>query len=119
MTAPVAIAQRLQNVPAALVQAAGLSLQGRVAAVSGMMVEVAGLGGHVAVGDRITLQPQRGTSRLGQSGRPMSIPAEIVGFRAGHARALAFGTLDGIGPGCIAAAPHIRTGGAQLAVSDG
>ena len=100
-------------------RAAELSLYGRVAAVSGMMVEIAGLGGHAAVGDRIALMPQTDTRQSDESCRNTPVVAEIVGFRAGHARALAFGTLDGVGPGCIAAAPHGRVRGAQLAVSDG
>ena len=49
--------QRLQAAPAVVGQAGALSLHGRVAAVSGMMVEVAGLASHAAVGDRITLAP--------------------------------------------------------------
>ena len=68
---------------------ASLSVEGRVAAVSGMMVEVEGLGGHGAVGDRISLQNRAGAD----------VEAEIVGFRSGTARALMFGALDGIGPG--------------------
>ena len=102
--------QRLQAAPAVVGQAGALSLNGRVAAVSGMMVEVAGLAGHAAVGDRISLAPQLGKPR---------IPAEIVGFRGGHARALAFGTLTGIGPGCTAATSHSGARSAQLVVSDG
>ncbi len=115
----VAVARRLEAVPAAILQAAALSVHGRVAAVSGMMVEVAGLGGHAAIGDRITLVAQPGASQPGPPCRNPTIAAEIVGFRAGQARALAFGTLDGIGPGCTAAAPHSRTRSARLAVSDG
>ncbi len=114
-----AVAGRLQAAPAAIVRAAALSLQGRVAAISGMMVEVAGLSGHSAVGDRIALVPQPEAPHSGRSCRRLSVPAEIVGFRAGQARALAFGTLDGIGPGCTAIAPHARIRGAHLAVSDG
>ncbi len=114
-----AVARRLKAAPAMILRASGLSLHGRVAAVSGMMVEVAGLGGHAAVGDRITLAGQAVASQPGEPRRAPTIAAEIVGFRSGQARALAFGTLDGIGPGCTAAAPHARVRGAHLAVSDG
>jgi flagellum-specific ATP synthase len=113
------IVQRLRSAPAAILGAAVLRLQGRVAAVSGMMVEVAGLSSHTAIGDRITLGPQSTLSRPGQSHPTATVAAEIVGFRGGQARALAFGTLDGIGPGCRAAAPHSRSRAAELSVSDG
>ena len=66
-----------------------MNVEGRVTAVSGMMVEVDGIGSHSSVGDRIQLQSRSG----------LSAEAEIVGFRSGTARALTFGTLDGIGPG--------------------
>jgi len=114
-----AIARRLQSAPAAVLSAAELRLQGRVAAVSGMMVEVAGLSGHTAIGDRITLEPQSTSIRPNQFRPSAPVAVEIVGFRAGQARALAFGTLNGVGPGCTAAAPHSRARSAQLAVSDG
>lgn len=78
-----------------------------------MMVEVAGMAGHAAIGERITLAAAANPTTAGR------VAAEIVGFRGGQARALAYGTLDGIGPGCIAFAPvgsAVRTRGAQLAV---
>jgi len=118
-TARLEIVQRLGAAPAAVIRAAELTLQGRVAAVSGMMVEIAGLAGHIAIGDRIMLAPQPGMPQPGNDYRAAQVAAEIVGFRAGQARALAFGTLDGIGPGCTAAAPHSRARCAQLAVSNG
>lgn len=113
------ILQRLEAAPAAVNRAGGLTLKGRVAAVSGMMVEVAGLAGHAAVGDRITLATLPNLSQSSAAPPAKPIDAEIVGFRAGHARALAFGALAGIGPGCVAAAPHSGVRAAQLAVSDG
>ena len=86
-----------------------MTIEGRVTAVSGMMVEVEGIGAHSSVGDRIRLQSRSG----------LSADAEIVGFRSGIARALTFGTLDGIGPGSIAglavSAQSLQTGcGARL-----
>ncbi len=113
------LAKRLEAAPAAVDRAGVLTLQGRVAAVSGMMVEIAGLAGHAAVGDRITLAPQPNPSQRSTSHPAAPIAAEVVGFRAGHARALAFGMLTGIGPGCMAAAPHSGARAAQLAVSNG
>ena len=115
----ITVARRLAAAPNEVLRAAALSMQGRVSAVSGMMVEIAGLGGQAAIGDRITLLAQSVVSQPGQVHRSAAVAAEIVGFRAGQARALAFGTLDGIGPGCMAAAPHMRARRAQLTISDG
>ena len=70
--------------------AAGLAeCRGKVSGTSGLMVEIAGLNSQLSVGDRLHLHPRSG----------LPVPAEIVGFRAGMARALAFGNLDGVGPG--------------------
>ena len=88
-----------------------MAIQGRVSGVSGMAVEVAGLLGHAAIGDRIAIT-------AGPAGAPV-VQAEVVGFRGDHARALVFGTLDGIGPGCSATVGHPRPAGAQLAVGPG
>ncbi len=69
-----------------------VTISGRVTAVSGMMVEVAGIDAHCAIGDRIQFHlPAQ-----------CRVTAEIVGFQNGRARTLAFGALDGIGPGCTA-----------------
>ncbi len=89
------LASALQRVPAH-------RFYGRVTAVLGLMVELGGIADLLAVGSRCTLVARGG--RL--------VPAEIVGFRAGRALALPFGTLDGIGIGCRAelaeAEPAIR-----------
>ncbi|MEX2009312.1 MAG: flagellum-specific ATP synthase FliI, partial [Dongiaceae bacterium] len=55
---------------------------GRVAAVLGMLVEVAGLERSLSVGARCEL--------IDRAGR--RIPCEVVGFRGGRALAMAFGT---------------------------
>ncbi|MBX6321159.1 MAG: flagellar protein export ATPase FliI [Rhodospirillaceae bacterium] len=65
---------------------------GRVAAVQGMLVEIAGVERDLAIGahcDLIDRRAQRTT-------------CEVVGFRGGRALAMAFGALDGIGLGCKA-----------------
>jgi flagellum-specific ATP synthase len=64
-------------------------LEGRVAAVSGLAVEVTGLSRQVAIGDRIRL-----AGRAGQD-----VAAEIVGFRGGVCQAMAYGAAEGLGPG--------------------
>src|SRR5512144_3144553 len=62
---------------------------GRVAAILGMLVEIAGIDGSLAIGARCDL--------LDRSNR--KIGCEGVGFRNGRALALAFGALEGAGPG--------------------
>lgn len=118
------IVQRVGAAPAAIRRGAALTLQGRVHGVSGMMVEVAGLAGHSAIGDRITLSAQAGSAnvaapRSGADQLAGQVVAEIVGFRAGQACALTFGTLDGLGPVAIAVTSFPRVRGAQLAVDSG
>jgi len=66
-----------------------MRLEGRVTGLSGLVVDIDGLSGHVSVGDRLLL-----AARDGQG-----IPAEVVGFRQGLAQAMPFATLDGLGPG--------------------
>src|SRR5919106_560729 len=62
---------------------------GRVAAILGMLVEIAGIDGSLSIGARCDL-PARPNRRIG---------CEIVGFRNGRALALAFGALEGVGLG--------------------
>ncbi len=64
-------------------------LAGQVSGISGLAVEISGLDRHVSVGDRIMLRGRNANA----------VPAEIVGFRNNAAQAMAFGSLDGIGPG--------------------
>ncbi|WP_422865443.1 flagellar protein export ATPase FliI [Endosaccharibacter trunci] len=95
-------------------QLAGLqsaSILGRVVGISGLGVQLSGLDRHAAVGDRVSLQPR--------GGQP--VQAEIVGFRDRHAQAMAYGSLDGLGPGSIASIGFGRTGGVHggaLAIND-
>ena len=71
---------------------APLQIEGRVSGLSGLVVDIDGLSGHVCVGDRLLLAARDGHD----------IPAEIVGFRQGLAQAMPFGALDGLGPGSAA-----------------
>lgn len=97
---------------AAIRQLASFRLEGRVASVSGIGVEVAGLTEFLSVGDRLVLQARDGSR----------VPAEIVGMRGGLAQAMPFGGLEGLGPGTVAIA-EVRGfsigGGARLAPSRG
>ena len=86
-------------------------LEGGVGSLSGLLVGVAGLAGQLSVGDRLDLVARDNAS----------IPAEIVGFRDGVAQAMAFGALDGLGPGSPARSPVRLLGtrsGATLTVSE-
>lgn len=65
---------------------------GRVAAVQGLMVEVAGIAWRLSVGGRVLLETRDGRH----------VEAETVGFRGDHALAMPFGPLEGVGVGCKA-----------------
>ena len=95
----------------ALRQIGAFCIEGRVAAVSGLAVEVDGFAGQLAVGDRLDL-----LARDASPGPATPIRAEVVGFRDGLARAMPFAPLDGIGPGHVARLAERR--GASFAVSD-
>ncbi len=64
-------------------------LEGRIVAISGPAVEVAGLSAHLSVGERIAIRPRDG----------LPLVAEVVGCRDGVAHAMTFGTTDGLGDG--------------------
>ena len=65
---------------------------GRVTAVQGLLVEVAGIDRHLTVGGRCLVHA-RGHRK---------VLCEVVGFRDDRALLLPFNTLDGIGLGCEA-----------------
>jgi flagellum-specific ATP synthase len=69
-----------------------MRLEGCVTGLSGLVIDIDGLGGHVSVGDRVILAARDGHR----------VPAEIVGFRNGLAQAMPFSALDGLGPGSAA-----------------
>ena len=112
----VSLLQRLDAAPQAVAASAAPFLRGHVTGVFGMMAEVSGLGSAAAAGDRIQLETTPGGA---------TVAAEVVGFRSGVARALAFGPLDGVGPRSRATVPCIpghaaaASRRAVLPVSDG
>ena len=69
----------------------GVEIYGRVVAVRGLMVEVAGPIHAMSVGARLTIET--GAAK---------IPCEVVGFAGGHALAMPFAALDGVRRGCRA-----------------
>jgi flagellum-specific ATP synthase len=93
----------------ALRRLTGFRIVGTVTAVDGLAVEVAGLGCHIGIGDRIAII---------ESG-PVPLEAEVVAVRGRHARLLAFGSTAGIRPGMGARAASRAHGNAGLAVCDG
>ncbi len=72
---------------------APFTLRGEVAGLTGLMAEIAGLSGLIAGGSRLAMRPR---------GPGAPVLAEVVGFRDRLARAMAFGPLDGLGPGAAA-----------------
>jgi flagellum-specific ATP synthase len=67
-------------------------LYGRVAAVQGLLLEVAGAERALSVGARCRIQGRGGAE----------LAAEVVGFRNNRALMMPFGALDGVGVGCKA-----------------
>ena len=65
---------------------------GRVSAVQGMLVEVAGVPQSLSVGDRCNVSARNGRD----------VMCEVIGFRDRMALAMPFQSLEGIGPGCKA-----------------
>jgi flagellum-specific ATP synthase len=87
-------------------------LEGRVAGLSGLAIDIDGLSGHASVGDRLLLAARDGHG----------VPAEIIGFRNGLAQAMPFGAFDGLGPGSAASFhPHPagEPNGGTLSISSG
>jgi flagellum-specific ATP synthase len=103
------LADRCTSAAARLEETASAVLAGRVTSVSGLMLRIAGLSGHLSVGDRIEI-----------AGRGSPVDAEIVGFEACAAHAMTFGTAEGIGPGALARVPLLRgaSPAAMLRISD-
>ncbi|MBI1300163.1 MAG: flagellar protein export ATPase FliI [Alphaproteobacteria bacterium] len=69
-----------------------MEIFGRVTKVLGLLVEIAGFGSHLTIGSIVHLKPKP----------DQDIPCEVVGFRDGQALLMPFGTLEGVGLGCMA-----------------
>jgi flagellum-specific ATP synthase len=102
------LSQRLTAADAQLAELSSLWISGRVAALSGLAVEVAGLSHTVSVGDRLSLGTRDGEE----------VAAEIIGFRRGTAHAMPFAPLQGLGPGSPASLTGWGSTAGQLHVSD-
>ncbi len=64
-------------------------ISGEIASVAGLLVEIAGLGGIIAVGDRVRLSARDGTAQAG----------EVVGIAGALAQVMPYGGVTGLGPG--------------------
>ena len=84
-----ALSSRLQAATDALAGVEPAIVEGRVAAVRGLAVEVAGLGGLAGIGARVMLRPRNAAP----------VPAELVGFAPGRAIAMPFAATTGLAPG--------------------
>ncbi len=109
--AVVTLENRLAGLRGELASIAPFRVEGRVVAAAGLSVDIAGIAPHVRLGDRIS---------LGMRDRRF-VDAEIIAFRDGLTRAMAFGPLEGVGAGSIArVVPSLRGRSANLLpVSDG
>lgn len=104
------VSDRLAGLRGELASLPPCHVDGRVVAAAGLSVDIAGIAPHVRLGDRVGLAMRDGRF----------VDAEIVSFRDGLTRAMAFGPLEGVGTGSVArVVPPAR--GAQvggLRVSD-
>jgi flagellum-specific ATP synthase len=91
----------LQNLVEAVEKLDSLVVTGRVAAVSGLLIEARGGMTRLAVGARAEIQ-RRGAPPL---------PAEVVGFRDSRALLMPFGPVEGVAPG---ATIHIEPEGSNV-----
>lgn len=102
------VVERLSRAISVASAAAAIHAAGQVSAATGLAVEIEGLNPLLAVGDRLQLYGRD----------PAPVTAEVVGFRAAHARAMPLGPMTGIGPGTRATLPLLSRG-ATLPVSNG
>ena len=96
---------RLSAAKAAVEAVPDHAVYGRVAAVRGLLVEVAGPVAAMQVGGRLDVETSRGT-----------VPCEVIGFSGERALAMPFGALDGVRRGCPA---HVRHEVVGVRPSDG
>jgi len=82
---------RIAAALAALDRIESLDVYGRVAAVRGLLIEIAGPVAAMRLGGRIDIEIDRG-----------SVPCEVIGFAGDRALAMPFGSLNGVRRGCPA-----------------
>ena len=77
---------RIDACNARLRRVANVRISGTVTNLLGLVVEIEGLTGLAAIGDRLELQVRD----------QRRVPAEVIGFRNGAMQAMAYGSLDGL-----------------------
>ncbi|HVL70610.1 MAG TPA: flagellar protein export ATPase FliI [Beijerinckiaceae bacterium] len=98
--------RRLRAAAAALEATPALEVFGRVAAVRGLLVEIAGPVAAMRVGGRLDIGIDHGAV----------VPCEVIGFSGDRALAMPFGSLDGVRRGCPA---HVRPQAGGVRPSEG
>jgi flagellum-specific ATP synthase len=88
---PIENPNRVASALAALRDVEPLEVYGRVSAVRGLLVEVAGPIAAMHLGGRLDIAIERGT-----------VPCEVIGFSGERALAMPFGSLAGVRRGCPA-----------------
>ncbi|GJD39266.1 MULTISPECIES: flagellar protein export ATPase FliI [Methylobacterium] len=83
----------LASAQAALAGIETLETYGRVVAIKGLLVEVAGPVGAMRLGGRLDIMVENATG---------AVPCEIIGFQGDRALAMPFGSLEGVRRGCPA-----------------
>ena len=86
------LAERVDACKARLRRTQIAQISGTVTNLLGLVVEVEGLTGLAAIGDRLTLRSRHGSL----------IAAEVIGFRDAALQAMAYGSLDGLAHGAKA-----------------
>ncbi len=95
-----AVRQALASLEARIAQQPGVEIFGRVASVRGLLIEIAGPVSQMVLGGRLDIE----------TGADRMVAAEIVGFEAGFALAMPFGSLQGVRRGCRAVIGPGQTG---------
>jgi flagellum-specific ATP synthase len=99
--------ERVEACKARLKRVQPASIAGTVTNMLGLVVEVEGLAGLAAVGDRLELRARD----------ERRIPAEVIGFRDAALQAMAYGSLDGLAQGSRADLRDARHGMLDIAAS--
>lgn len=92
MSPPASQSDRLAALTAEIADLDPLTIYGRVVAVRGLLVEVAGPIGAMSLGGRLNIEIAPG----------IRIPCEVIGFSGEKALVMPFGGLDGVRRGCPA-----------------
>src|ERR1700750_1200115 len=83
------MSRKAQSLIADVDRISDLRRYGRIDGVQGLLVEAAGIGNSLSVGDRCRIE-----------GRTREVLSEVVGFRQGKALLMPFSSLEGLGLGC-------------------